>query len=141
MHNFKENSGSYIFSRVTVKQSAVAIVKYAVIVQEVELCKSVRIAARPLDKISIFVFSNGQGRLPLYTSFSSSSYHRNYKRMEGGKRPKKIRKHQKKMHPCSVLRLKTRKKGRAKPARPFCPYSGVYYFKIRIFTLSFLMHS
>jgi hypothetical protein len=91
MHNFKENSGSYIFGTVTVKQPAYAIVKYVVIVREVKLCKSIRIVTRPLDKISFFVFANGQGRLPLYPSFFSSSYHRNYKRMEGGKRPEKNR--------------------------------------------------
>ena len=100
MHNFKENSGSYVFSILAVKQPAQAIVKYIVIVCQIELCKSVRIATRPLDKITFFVFANGQGRLPLYPFFFSSSYHRNYKRMEGRKRPEKNREKLKKsLHP------------------------------------------
>jgi hypothetical protein len=57
MHNFKENGGSYIFSGVAVKQPAYAIVKYTVIMGQIKLCKGVRVAARPLDKTSIFVFA------------------------------------------------------------------------------------
>ena len=64
--------------------------------QEVKLCEGVRLAARPLDKIGLFGFVNSQVCLPQYRFFTSSSCHRNYKRTEGEKRPKKIWKSQKK---------------------------------------------
>jgi hypothetical protein len=49
-----------------------------------------------LDKIGLFGFANSQVCLPLYRFFTNSSCHRNYKRTEGEKRPKKIGKSQKK---------------------------------------------
>jgi hypothetical protein len=89
MHNFEKDCGSYVLSMVAVEQPAYAIAEYLVIVQEIKLCKGVWITARPSDKIGVLVFAKGQGPLPLHPFFANSICHRNYKRVEKGKRCKK----------------------------------------------------
>ena len=92
MHHFEENSRSYIFSGVAVKQPMHAVAKHVVVVHQIELCKRIRISACVPDKIRIVVFANSQGRPPLYPFFACFDRHRNYKRTGDAKRCKKTRK-------------------------------------------------
>lgn len=57
--------------------------------QEIELCKSIRIATCPLNKPRMFTFAQTQVCMPLYLFFINFSRHRNYKRIKDRKRRKK----------------------------------------------------
>jgi hypothetical protein len=88
MHHLEKNSRSHVFGGVAVKQPAHTVAKYAVVVHQIKLCKRIRISACLPDKIRIVVFSDSQGRPPLYPFFVCFDRHRNYKRTGGVKRCK-----------------------------------------------------
>ena len=58
--------------------------------QEIKLCKSIRITAGPSNKTRMFAFVQTQARTPLYSPFVYFDRHQHYKRTKGKNRLKKI---------------------------------------------------